>query len=74
MRKGYEENAFYKPTICSIKSTNVVKKKNGLECLKGSKCLSVKRTETAALFIRISEATVILELDISFDLSLFCLR
>lgn len=74
MRKGYEENAFYKPTICSIKSINVVRRKNGLECLKGSKYLSVKRTEAASLFIRMSEATVILQLDISFDLYLFCLK
>lgn len=74
VRKGYEENVYYKPTMCSIKSINVVKRKNGLECLKGRKCLSVKRAEAASLFIRISEATVILQLDISFDLYLLCLR
>lgn len=74
VRKRYEENYFYKPTMCSIKSINIVKRKNGLECLKGSKCLSVKRAEAAGLFIRISEAAVILQSDISFDLYLFCLR
>lgn len=36
-----------------------------------SKC---EGTEAAGLFIRISEATVILQLDVSFDLYLFCLR
>lgn len=60
--------------MCSIKSINIVKRKNGLEYLKGSKCLSVKRAEAAGLFIRISEAAVILQSDISFDLYLFCLR